>query len=377
MKYKLVFLVLLVCFQTTSAQPNSLFRIDPYLQNPARDGITIMWQTVSPCYSWVEYGTDTLDLRTARTVIDGLIVSNNTENKIRIGGLCPATRYFFRICSQEVLVFEPYKKEFGPVEKSRFASFATLGDDPEDFVCIVFNDLHNKLPLFDLLWDKVKNIPYDFVLFNGDCFTDLQSGNEAVGILKHYNEKIDAANKPAYYIRGNHEVRGAFALELPRIFDRNPYFAFTYGDTRFVVLDGGEDKPDATPVYANLNDFDAFRLQETAWLREEVNSPAFKSARKRILVHHMPIYDVSERYYNPCFGLWGPILQNAPFDVAINAHTHRFTYYPRNSAGNPFPVVVGGGNNEETAKVMVLMKKDDTLNLKVIGARGESMDYPL
>ena len=41
---------------------DSIFRTEPYLQNPVGGGITVMWQTWVPAYSWVEYGTDTTDL---------------------------------------------------------------------------------------------------------------------------------------------------------------------------------------------------------------------------------------------------------------------------------------------------------------------------
>ncbi len=357
-------------------QVGSLFKVNAYLQNPAPDGITIMWQTAASCYSWVEYGTDTTKLQVARTIIEGIVAANNTENKIRISGLQANTKYVYRICSREITRFEPYKKEFGRTEKSPFYSFTTFGEKESDFTCLIFNDTHNKLSLFDALMNHVKNVSYDFVLFNGDCFTDLQSKNEAVKILAHYNKEINAANRPAFYMRGNHEVRGAFAMDMPAIFDRAPYFSFTYGDTRFVVLDCGEDKPDTTWVYYNLNDFDNFRQQESEWLKNELNSQAFKTAKAHVLVHHIPMYG-NDDLYNPCFDMWNPTLQKAPFNVAINAHTHLFAFHPKGAKGNPFPVVIGGGNDEKSARVMILKKKNGKLSLKIIDTAGNSSDYSL
>ena len=48
-----------------------IFRTEPYLQNPVGNGITVMWQTTVPTYSWVEYGTDKEHLQKARTIVDG------------------------------------------------------------------------------------------------------------------------------------------------------------------------------------------------------------------------------------------------------------------------------------------------------------------
>mgnify|MGYP003623776394 FL=1 len=207
MKSNLLFIVacFMLCFNLAYAQQsNGIIKVLPYQQNPAPDGITIMWQTNVPCYSWVEYGTDSINTKVANTLVDGLITSNNFENKIRIKDLKPGTKYYYRVCSREIKLYQPYKKEFGETEKTQFHSFKTLSNEPSDFTCLIFNDVHNKLDLFDALYNQVKDVDYDFVFFNGDCFTDLKSDEDALNILAHYNKVINAANKPAYYLRGNH-----------------------------------------------------------------------------------------------------------------------------------------------------------------------------
>ena len=47
------------------------------------------------------------------------------------------------------------------------------------------------------------------------------------------------------------------------------YSAFNWGNTRFVLLDCGEDKPDDTPVYAGLNDFTQLRNDQVNFLQTE------------------------------------------------------------------------------------------------------------
>ena len=50
---------------------DELFLTQPYLQNPTNNGMTVMWETTIPAYSWVEFGTDTTNLNRVRLIIDG------------------------------------------------------------------------------------------------------------------------------------------------------------------------------------------------------------------------------------------------------------------------------------------------------------------
>ena len=138
------------------------------------------------------------------------------------------------------------------------------------------------------------------------------------------------------------------------------------------MLDCGEDKPDDHWVYYGLNDFSGLRQDQVRFLEKEVKTKAFKKAKKRVLLHHIPVYGALGEY-NPCLELWNPILKKAPFNVAINAHTHAFSYYPKGSAGNNFPVVVGGGPNLKNATVMLLQKRGEKMTLKVLDTQGKAL----
>lgn len=226
----------------------------------------------------------------------------------------------------------------------------------------------------DLLTEQIQGIDYDFVLFNGDCIDDPKNETEAVYFLSYLNEKVKAETVPVFYFRGNHEIRNAYSIQLRDIFDyvgNKTYGAFNWGDTRFVVLDCGEDKPDSTWVYYNLNDFDGFRQEQAEFLREELHRKEYKGATKRVLLHHIPLYGMPAKSYLPCLELWGNLLAKAPFDVSINAHTHRFAYWPKDSKGNNFPVVIGGGNRPENATVMILSKKGKSMTLTVLDTKGK------
>lgn len=353
-----------------------LFRTKPYLQNPTGNGMTISWLTNVPVHSWVEYGTDRNLAQRKETIVDGQIVCNNKHHKIRLKDLQPGTTYYYRVCSREITLYEAYKKEFGETACSEIRSFTMPASSSSDFTAVIFNDLHKNNQVFDLLAEQLKGINYDFVLFNGDCIDDPKNEAEAVRFLSYLNDGVGAGQVPVFYLRGNHEIRNAYSIQLRDLFDYvgdKTYGAFNWGDTRFVMLDCGEDKPDSTWVYYNLNDFNELRREQVAFLQSELSGKEFKKAAKRILIHHIPIYGMSEKSYLPCRDLWNDQLAKAPFNISINAHTHRYAYLPKGKDTNNFPVVIGGGNKPDNATVMILQKKNEKMTLTVLNTKGEKI----
>lgn len=350
-----------------------IFGTKPYLQNPVGNGITVMWQTTVPSYSWVEYGTDKNQLKKAHTLVDGQVICNNLQQKIRLADLEPGKTYYYRICSQEIMQYGAYKKVFGETAVSDFHTFTLPSSSDADFTALIFNDLHKHSETLKALFSQVKDLNYNFVVFNGDCIDDPANHNEATAFLSDLNETVGASDVPVFYLRGNHEIRNAYSIGLRTLFDYvgdKTYGAFNWGDTRIVMLDCGEDKLDTHWVYYGLNDFTDLRNAQTAFLKEELASKAFKKAAKRVLIHHIPIYGNGDKY-NPCLEMWGSQLAKAPFNVSINAHTHQYACHPKGSVGANFPVVIGGGYQMDGATVMVLQKKGKSMTLWVLNTKGD------
>lgn len=351
-------------------EADKLFLTQPYLQNPANNGMTILWETTIPTYSWVEYGTDTLNLNRKRLIIDGQAEFNESIHKIRLEELTPGQTYYYRVCSQEILQYKAYSKVFGHTAKSKFYSFTMPEADADNFTAIIFNDLHQRSNVFQALLKQVENIDYDFAVFNGDCIDDPANHEQATRFVKLLTEGVHGNHIPTLFIRGNHEIRNAYSIGLRKHFDHvggKTYSAFNWGDTRIVILDCGEDKTDDHREYSGLNDFTQLRQEQVGFLQQELKSKAFKKADKRILIHHIPLYGSS----NLCTDLWTPLLGKAPFDISINAHNHKFAHHPKGSLGNNYPVIIGGGNKIENATVMILEKKKGELRIKVLDAEGK------
>ena len=356
----------------TAEKADKIFRTNPYLQNPVGNGMTVMWETTVPAYCWVEYGTDTTQLKRARTIVDGQVVCNNKLHKIRLDDLQPGQKYYYRVCSQEMLLYQAYKKVFGNTARSAFSEFTLPVTGTDSFTAVVFNDLHQHTHTFRALCRQIQDIDYDFVVFNGDCVDDPASHDQATAFISELTEGVRGDCIPTFFMRGNHEIRNAYSIGLRDHFDYvgdKTYGSFNWGDTRIVMLDCGEDKPDDHWVYYGLNDFTKLRNDQVGFLKRELASKEFKKAAKRILIHHIPLY--GNDYENLCSGLWGKLLEKAPFNISLNAHTHEYAYHPKGSLGNNFPVIIGGGYSMKSATVMVIEKKKDILKVKVLNTKGE------
>ena len=356
----------------TAEKADKIFRMKPYLQNPVGNGITVMWETTVPAYCWVEYGTDTTQLKRARTIVDGQVVCNNYLHKIRIDGLQPGQKYYYRVCSQEILLYQAYKKVFGNTAQSAFSEFTLPATDTDSFTAVVFNDLHQHTQTFRALCQQIKNVNYDFVVFNGDCVDDPVDHNQATSFISELTEGVCGGRIPTFFMRGNHEIRNAYSIGLRDHYDYvgdRTYGSFNWGDTRIVMLDCGEDKPDDHWVYYGLNDFTQLRNEQVDFLKKELSSKEFKKARKRVLIHHIPLYGNDGK--NLCANLWTKLLEKAPFNISLNAHTHKYAYHPKGELGNNYPVIIGGGYKMDGTTVMILEKKKDELRVKVLNAKGK------
>lgn len=342
----------------------------PYLQRPTSDGVTVMCQTRVPAHVWVEFGTDTLHLQRAQTLVDGQAKCHEVLHRVRLDGLEGGRTCYYRVCAREIADNQAYSKTLGDTVRSRFYRFTPPSPRGTDFTALVLNDLHLVARDEAALAQVARSVKPDFICFNGDCLPEPATREEAVRHVQRLVKLFDGAQVPLCFIRGNHEIRNAYSSGMPELFDYpggHSYGAFSWGDTRLVVLDCGEDKPDTHWVYYGLNDFQQFREEQRTFLQQEMRQRAFRRAARRVLLCHIPLWGNSDAY-QPCPALWGDVLRRARFDVELSAHTHQFAYYPKDSIGNPFPVCIGGGPGAVT--YMLLQKRGRQLSLTVKDLQG-------
>lgn len=349
----------------------------PYLQNLAGDAVTIMWRTGAPAYGWVEYGETKALGKKQDWVVDGLRHANTTEHRVRLTGLAPGKTYFYRAAFKVIKSFGAYNVVFEAPQYSPVCQIQTPAPGKDKVTCCFINDTHNNYPTFNTLAASVRRLAPDAVFFNGDCFADTNSEATALRALKTYNSGVEAERRAAIYIRGNHETRGAYARQLKSLFEYPAgefYFAVTMGPVRFVVLDCGEDKEDWHKEYSGLNDFTAYRQAQADFLRQELQSEAFKKATYHVLVHHIPLYGFEKNPFSA--KLWLPILKGAPIDVAISGHTHHHAFIKTGAEGNPYPLMIGGGptpSGEQIATLTVLTADAAALKVEQYDLNGKKL----
>jgi UDP-2,3-diacylglucosamine pyrophosphatase LpxH len=322
----------------------------PWLQNLGTAGVTIIWTTNKPAVPGITLTLPDGKTRFIRNSHDGIIDGGDILHKVRIEGLLPATTYKYSLNSVQILKYQAYKIYYGDTLSGKQISFNTLPLKAPDVSFTVFNDVH-ELSGKMASYLRHNDIPgQDFYFFNGDMVDWLQEPEQLFPGFIDTASFFFAGAKPFYYIRGNHEGRGYASRELKKWFDFKDdryYYSFDYGPCHFVVLDCGEDKPDNNRYYYGLADWDAYRLSELEWLKEEVLSVPFKKAKCRIVMVHMPILKADNQNHAMTFlsENFGPIFQEAGIDLMISAHIHRNEFYEKDKTGFGYPLLVNSNNS--------------------------------
>jgi len=347
-----------------------VFLSQPYLQAPAENGMSIMWITNKLCYSWVEYGEGTqLNLK-AHEVKDGLVNAYNRVNSVRLPNLKPLTKYSYRVVSKEILEFQPYKLTYGETITSDTQSFTTPAANAKEVSWLIMNDIHDRPKSIPHLMQLNGTDSYDYVFFNGDIF-DYQTDEKQIidHMLSPCLESF-ASGKPFLFVRGNHETRGRYSRELADYFTSPSgkyYYSYQWGPVYNIVLDTGEDKPDDTPVYAGIVDFDTYRREQAAWLEKEAQTPAFRKAPFRVVMMHIPLFYSGDWHGTMhCRELFAPLFNKYKIDMVISGHTHKHGVFAPEKGKHNYPVIIGGGPKEGSRTLIKVKADREQLHLEML-----------
>jgi len=347
--------ILLICHNLVIGQDSLVITHGPYLLEPGENSITVVWFTSKKCVSWVEYGTgENLQsfptygsvIQTAVSSRHGLIDAYTNAHKIRIDGLESGQKYRYRLFSKEIVQFKPYEVTFGGSIASGVYQFETLDTKKAVFSFGVVTDIHGRSARLDTLlqtfsWDGI-----DMMFYAGDCLDWFEDEKQIFEGFLDVSVDRFAKEIPLIYVRGNHETRGNFARNLMDYFPHSSgrfYYSFDQGPVHFIILDSGEDKPDSHAVYAGLVDFDRYRDEQAAWLKEDIQSESFKKALYKVVFSHMPPDEDSRGYGEQYLGkVWTPILNEADIDLLLCGHKHRFSRIEPIEGKNKYPILILG-----------------------------------
>jgi len=349
------------------AIPEHKFLTKPYLQYPAADGMSVMWITNTPCYSWVEYGEGKALNSKTHAVSEGLVQAYNRINSIRLYNLKPGTSYSYRVASKEMAPAKPWETKYGNTLYSDIYTFITPPAKPESLSMLIFNDIHDRPESIPHLLQYKGPEPVDFAFFNGDVFNQQVDEQQIIDHMLEPCTSCFASTVPFMLVRGNHETRGKYARELHSYFTNySPhfYYTFTWGPAYVVVLDTGEDKVDDHEEYAGLSSFDDYRREQARWVEKEMQTKAFRDAKFRIVLMHIPHF-YSNGWHGPshCQELFAPLFNKYKVDISLSGHTHKFGVFDPVPGQHNYPIIIGGGPKDGNRTLIKL--KADHQNLTV------------
>ena len=316
----------------------------PMLQNFAETSIGVAFAVNDLANGYVLIG-ERKDLKDARKVLCGgyrLADIDDRVIQVRITGLRPATKYYYRIGADRIHYGGGYDmKVLGNEEDPRVYSFTTAGQGLQGKFCVI-NDTHVRWPAIGAELDKIAEIAPACVIWNGDASNTEEKLENLVNIyLDHSLERKDyaaetpylfcpgnhdsrgRANTPYLFCPGNHDSRGRANRHLEKVWmyrqpeerdvrdwDLGRNFAVRLGEMALVGLDTAEDKLDTNPRFAGLFKSAEYREAQTAWLRDALKRPEIASAPYLVAFCHIPLFD-DDPSHNP-----GDV---APDDIPIRA----------------------------------------------------------
>lgn len=351
----------------------------PYLQNVKEREATFVWESTVPSIGWVEIAPDDGshyygEVRPRYFDTVNGVKKTDTRHVVRVSGLQPGTSYRYRVYATEVLQHEGHYVAYGHTTATDVYGREPLRFTTSDWQqattsFLMLNDIHGRADLMAQLLQAGRHAERDLVLFNGDMVSTMR---DKAGVFEGFmNEAVRsfASEQPMYYARGNHETRGAFATAFQDYFSpKEPhlYYTFRQGPICFIMLDCGEDKPDSDLEYYGITDYDTYRSEQAAWLETLSQDEAFRTARFRIAVCHMPPSTRPDVWHGQreVMEKFVPVLNRLGIDLMLCGHEHRYEFEPA-SQKIAFPVLT---NSNETAVVATFDGKQ--LQVEVIDPKG-------
>jgi len=370
--------------EQTEPQGGRLIATAPMLQNFAETSVGVAFAVNALANGYVLVG-EKPDLSDAEKVLCGgarLADIDERVVQVRLTGLKPATRYYYRIGADRIHYGGGYDmKIIGNEEDPRIYSFVTAGAGLAGSFCVI-NDTHVRWEVIGPVLDKVAELKPSCVIWNGDASNTEETLEDQIKIfLDHQLERKDYAAETPYLLSpGNHDSRGRANRHLERVWmyrqpeerlardwDLGRNYAVRMGNIALIGLDTAEDKLDSNPRFAGLFKSEAYRRAQTEWLRDALARPEIASAPYLVAFCHIPIFD-SNPSHNPgdvypadtdpkyttdfalwqrsCYSQWGPLLDEAHCQLVITAHMHQYRY-DAPGEGHSWAHIVGGGRDME------------------------------
>lgn len=291
----------------------------PMLQDVRPDTMTLLWETDGNLAGHaVEWGRSNVAENTFTAIETLQIDSTHFVHRATLTGLARETHYVYRVRS-------------GTNITATF-SFRTAPHRDTPFAVAWWGDNHQGTVT---LRQHIANLSAhgpDFIAVAGDM---VNNGNVLFEWHDYWFKPLEhlslGQTKPIIFARGNHDGEHALAYAYSKLPGNEAWFAFDYGNTRFIFLDSEVDS--------------AGSPEQLAWLRAELQRPETRQATFRIVCFHRPPWVNlwnGGGYTGEGFvrNDWTPLFAQGLVDMVICGHAHN---YNRGQTNGVTYVITGGG----------------------------------
>jgi hypothetical protein len=294
----------------------------PYLQNVAKNAVTIMWETDASSKSTVEYGLSSSYGKSET------LAEPTTIHTVRLSGLETETEYHYRGVSGDAV--------------SEDITFRTAVHDNTPFRFALWGDSRSGTDRFRSLLSEIINRRPNIVLTVGDLVDE--GGKYSQWGSMFFTPAYDLIKNTCHFAaKGDHEYYGGGIDHWYEDFFSNPniaghsktYYSFNYGNSHFIVLNNIWD------TYGTIRSPFNPGSQQHTWLMADLASPACQAADWVFVFFHRPPWSQTGGYSCPKTQEYlVPILSGHPVDMVFMGHSHN---YQRYDTGGVHYVISGGG----------------------------------
>ena len=171
---------------------------------------------------------------------------------------------------------------------------------------------------------------YDFLFLLGDIISDVETFDDA-----NFNNQVaygvTKGQIPVVYARGNHDVKGRYSQELHKFVGAKGerfYYNFYFKDVYGLVLDLGEDHDDDWWEYYGTANFEEYRQEQIAFLKDEIAKKDYEAYPYRVVASHIPIPFVNSRHnYENTKKEMTALLNQMDFHMSVCGHQHQLMIF--------------------------------------------------
>lgn len=231
----------------------------------------------------------------------------------------------------------------------------------------------------------------DLLILNGDVIDHSGDPEKFMNIYEICG-RLTGGSIPTIFSRGNHDMRGRFAerfSEYTPCHHGKTYYTFRLGSLWGIVLDHGEDKPDAHPEYGMTVACHAFREEQTEFLEAIARDPdhafAAPGVNTRLVICHSPFsqrqsapFDIEEEILRQWCGILREYIKP---HLMLFGHTHEHGIHPVGSRwddfGQPCPAVIGAEPQKDRFIGCGLIIRNDGISVEFTDSSGQTFTHAM